>query len=143
MITFDKAIDIAIREERASQKLYKNAGDKTTSESIKKLLDMLYEQEKEHEEKLKELKKDKDIELDLKKEIHLSEQSMLTELSELNNLKKILEFALEKENKASDMYKKLSECSIGKIHDLFKRLEEEENSHYVMIEKELKVIEYI
>ena len=147
MTTVRQAIETAIREEINLCRLYNKAKDYTKSDSIQKMLNMLEEDGKEHIKKLKELitatKPDWNSQLTSNLTSQSTLMDTLIDTPKTTSLKKTLELAMRKEDMIASIYTNLSNILKGDIKDIFKELKENKNSHFVLIEKELKVIEYI
>lgn len=143
MTTVIQAIDTVIKEEIKLRKLYHKAKSCTKSDSVIKILNMLEEDGKEHEDKLKELKTTTKPDWNTQLTSNMATQSTLRIISEPTTLKKTLELAMQKEDMIASIYTRLSDTLEEDIKDSFRQLKENKNTHFVLIEKELRVLEYI
>jgi rubrerythrin len=141
---FENIIDLAIKEEIASINMYKKAYQLTNNKEIKKMLKMLIDTEQEHVNKLEKLKINPLIDKNIEIKLNTYEQKTLIDITKIQNIKELLKIAIKAEEKASNMYKELSEMfKEDQIHKFFKKMEQEENTHYLILEKQLKVIDYL
>jgi rubrerythrin len=139
-----KALQTALDFERKGHDIYKQIAEKTSNPIVKRIFNYLAGQELNHINEIKEFiqKENPKIELkgdrleDTKKffSTTVEEFKEKTELSD-NDLK-AHESALELEQSSYDFYKE----QLGKVQDkntkkFFKFLMEQENSHYVLIQK--------
>lgn len=147
MTTVIQAIDTAIKEEINLRKLYHRAKSCAESDSVMKILNMLEEDGKEHEDKLKELKITAKPDWNTRLASNLTTQSTLMDthigISESTNLKNILKLAMQKEDMIASIYTGLSNILKDEVQNSLRQLKDNKNTHFVLIEKELRVLEYI
>jgi len=132
-------LDIAIREEEYFMGFYSAAAQKSDNESVKKLFENLSAQEEMHKKRL--------VGMDLNNvgvisekidSIDVTEDAMLTPINEFNELNQILEFAIENEIKAQQLYKSLAfALDDQEAANMLKVIADEESKHEELLKKEL------
>ena len=131
------AINIAIKKEEYSYKLYMRAYKKAKLRGSRLLFKKLAEQELKHKRILQKLDL-KDVKLNTKIRFSVSKKLMLTPLNEIKDLKDILEKSMLREQDSYESYIKLAGVASGKLKKVFNNLAKEETKHKQIIEKEYK-----
>jgi len=138
-------LESAIKEEEYAYQLYTAAMGKTSTDSVRKALKELAEQEKMHKEKLETLdagKLGKFVTPDRIEKIDIADELLLTPIDEFNDLKQVFQFAIKKEIETREMYQDMAN-SVGddNVKKLLNTLASEEARHEAMLRDLLKQIE--
>jgi rubrerythrin len=142
----DDLLELAIQHEISSQQFYQQSIDKTSDRKVKNFLKSLVEEEKSHEEILKNIREMEmykgSIPVD-EKMIIAAEQSHnlpIPELTKGASLEEIYEIALRRETKAHQLFQQLARVTENEdLKELFINLAEEELNHHKSIEKGYRV----
>ena len=134
MTTIKAIIKTALHWEKHSQRFYQNAATKAEDEQIKKLFQKLAGQEKIHVQRLKE------YEATANQKIHEEIPWLQTDdiqtykMNKQQEIKEILEYAMQKEHEAQTKYRKLAETiKEPDAKKLLKNLAQAENGHYHLL----------
>jgi rubrerythrin len=135
--SFKDVIQFAIEREEEAYQGYGDMSEKTEVPGIKELLLELQAEEKKHKELLQDISGEKidDLErksvLDLKISDYLVEEPATPDM----NFQDLLIFAAKKEQKAVELYSRLSEkASEEELKKLFEFLVDQEKSHKYKLE---------
>ncbi|MBS3781977.1 MAG: ferritin family protein [Candidatus Thermoplasmatota archaeon] len=140
-LKLEDILSFAAKSEIEAQHLYEKISKINRDASLETLVDRLIDEEKSHERKIRSMFNDffpeKEIgEFDVDKD----DFSDITEIKdEDNGVKALLEIAIEKEKRASEFYRTLSEEVDDKdaVSNLLSYLAYMENEHHSLLQKEL------
>jgi len=133
-----KAISTAVKREEFSYKLYMHLYKTTDVLSVKTLCRRLAKEELGHKKALLSLDAKK-LELKQKTRVVIGRTLVSTPLTELGGVQAMLNYAVDKEQKAYEQYKKLEKVSAQKkVKLLFSRLAGQEANHKKLILSEYK-----
>ena len=133
-----KAIHTAVKREEYSYKLYMHLYKSAEIPSLKALCRRLAKEELGHKKALLSLDLKK-LELKKKTRVLIGRTLVSTPLTELGGIRAMLNFAVDKEQKAYEQYKKLEKISAQpKVKLLFSRLAGQEANHKRLLESEYK-----
>ncbi|MGD8566395.1 MAG: ferritin family protein [Candidatus Bathyarchaeota archaeon] len=137
------ALELALRMEEESIKIYVSAQEKALNPSSKEFLKELVKEEEDHKNKIQSALKDPekldDIGLPVNKikDLRIVDYLEDVTLSPEADYQQILIYAGQREKKAHDLYIRLAKAFKGnQIRKLFIRLAEEELKHKYRIERE-------
>lgn len=138
-----EALRTALDFEEKGRNIYKEAASKTKNPIVEKTFRYLAEQEQNHTNKIKEFTRQERADVELKGDSLEDTKNFFTttvqefkekiELSEDDA--KAHETALELEQSSYDFYKEQIEKADGAAKNLFRFLMEQENTHYMLIQK--------
>jgi rubrerythrin len=140
--TISTVLKLAIKSEEAAYNRYRAYQKDATLQAAQELFAKLAKEEKKHKERLQKI----DItafkaKKPSTKTLHILESLMLTPLNELHELKKILKFAIQKEQQAHDMYAQLAkEVTAASIKSLLLELAKEEAHHKALLSQNEKFL---
>ncbi|MBW3011795.1 ferritin family protein [Candidatus Woesearchaeota archaeon] len=138
VLDMKKAINTAIKREDYSRKLYLHMAKQADVVSVKNLCRRLAKEELGHKNALKTLDPKK-LELKQKSKVLIGRTLVSTPVTELGGVRAMLTFAVDKEKKAEDQYKKLAKAVTNKkVKLLFTRLAAQENNHKRLLAAEYK-----
>jgi len=130
----EEVIDFALERERESQEVYLDYARKTQRMEFRKLLLFMVDMEKEHENKLKELKEGKDS-----SDLFRSSESVKARLTDFIAMEEFspdmdygdfLVLIVKREEKAEKLYEELESLAAHtEVKELFSWLAEEERKH--------------
>lgn len=135
---FDELLGIAIYKEIASEALYVAAGKKTSDEGVKTLLAELASDERQHKERLQQLK-DKGSKVGWNRrspeDLRISEYLTSPEIVEGAGLQDTLVFAMKQEQRSIDFYSRMTGIVQSKsAKSLCSKLTNEELKHKTKLE---------
>ncbi|MBC8359077.1 MAG: ferritin family protein [Candidatus Aminicenantes bacterium] len=136
---FGDVINFAIKREEEAIQVYGNLIDLAKNPGVKKLLQELQEEEKNHKKLLQNITKEKIESLAITDVIDLKISDYLVEEppSEDMNFQDLLILAAKKEQQAVELYSNLANKSKeGDLKKLFEFLIEQEKSHKLKLETE-------
>ncbi|MGB2763236.1 MAG: ferritin family protein [Candidatus Aminicenantaceae bacterium] len=136
---FEDAINFAIKREEEAIQGYGNLIDLAKNPGVKKLLQELQEEERNHKKLLQNITKEKIESLTITDVIDLKISDYLVEElpSEDMNFQDLLILAAKKEQQAVELYSNLANKSKeGDLKKLFEFLIEQEKSHKLKLETE-------
>lgn len=136
---FEDAINFAIKREEEAIHGYGNLIDLAKNPGVKKLLQELQEEERNHKKLLQNITKEKIESLSITDVIDLKISDYLVEEppSEDMNFQDLLILAAKKEQQAVELYSNLANKSKeGDLKKLFEFLVEQEKSHKLKLETE-------
>lgn len=136
---FEDAINFAIKREEEAIRGYGNLIDLAKNPGVKKLLQELQEEERNHKKLLQNITKEKIESLSITDVIDLKISDYLVEEppSEDMNFQDLLILAAKKEQQAVELYSNLANKSKeGDLKKLFEFLVEQEKSHKLKLETE-------
>ena len=134
--------DYAIQMEEDGEKYYRELAENTSDEGIKSILTMLADDEVKHKQIIQDMQQDEDTEmaeteiLSKSKNIFEKMQDKHKDLSSNEREMDLYRDAKEVEQKSIDFYeKKSNEVDSDKQREIFKRLADEEQRHYHLIDE--------
>jgi rubrerythrin len=132
--TVEAVLDFAIQREREAQELYVRYAARTDRQGLRSLLLTMADQERGHEQSLRELRARKSLDpLFLKPlalDLRISEYTVEVEFSPEMNYQDFLIAVIRKEEKSYALYLWLESRTMdGELKFLFKGLAEEEKRH--------------
>jgi len=137
---FSEILDFAISKEIEAAELYEKYASLVQAQEAKEMLSEMASMERGHEKKLKSFKEHGITYISKIGEIndlHLSDYMVTNKLNEKSSSQDALMFAMKAEQKAADLYKRLSDLEIDQpASSLFKSLSSEEMKHKYDLESQ-------
>ena len=135
---FAQLVELALAKEREAAANYTELAEKVARESSKKLFRHLAEQEREHEEKLKEITPENLASVKVEKivDLHIARKLDEPELTENLTYLQSLTVAIKSEERALEFYRSLAEAATGEVKTLLLFLTQEEAKHKFQLETE-------
>ncbi len=140
-LRLEEILSFAVAQEIKAQKLYEKINEKSSKKSLESLVDLLIEEEKSHESKIRSIFNDffpdKDIE-NFNMDIGDDLSNNIERKSEDYTVNELLKTAIEKEKDSSELYRTIAErVDEYKVSNLLSYLAYIENEHRSMLQKEL------
>jgi rubrerythrin len=139
--------EFAFNMEKDGEAYYRELADKTNIDGFKKILSMLADEEKKHQDIIIYLKKNQkagDIRTDVFKNVKNIFIELKNDISKFNfNISevKLYEKAQELEKKSEDFYKeKANEVENDEAKNILLTLAKEENKHYFILDNIIEVV---
>ncbi|WP_456407088.1 ferritin-like domain-containing protein [Caldithrix abyssi] len=147
MSTLKDLLNVAIKQEQNSQKLYRKGMDIAQDEESKKFFKRLHDEEVEHEKMLYNIRETELYDLDVEiKDPELLEMARSSHgsddlyLPEDLSLQDVLEMAMKRENTARLRYEKAAALAKeDEVKELLSNLAREEENHRLHVEKYYKM----
>lgn len=141
---FEDLVQFAIEQEIDAAELYEKYAVIVKDRGTKRLLEEMAVMEREHEQRLKKFKetsRDLFVRIGEVPDMHISDYLVEKELTENSSIQDVFIFAMKAEQKAYELYSRLSiiEPDLDKLH-LFEELAEEEKKHKLDLETEYENI---
>lgn len=139
MQTFGEIIKFAVEKEEEAIQSYGKMMNMAKTQSLKKMLQELQDEEKGHKTLLQNVSTEKLDSLEIKNiiDLHISDYLVEDPLSVEMSLQDLLIFAAKKEEKAIEFYSDLMvKAEREEIKKLFEFLVQQEKSHKLRLEKE-------
>lgn len=139
MQTFEEIIKFAIEKEEEAIQSYGKMMNMAKTQSLKKMLQELQDEEKSHKTLLQNVSKEKLDSSEIKDivDLHISDYLVEESLSVEMSLQDLLIFAAKKEEKAIEFYSDLMvKAEREEIKKLFEFLVQQEKSHKLRLENE-------
>ena len=140
--TFEDVLDFAILQEQAAQKFYEKMSGEVEDPSVQKFYERLVEEERDHEQKLRDLKRyayalrEPDLK-DLAESGYLNAMPIPPDIT----FKEAIKFALDKERSARQLYNILADLAEREeLEQLFRYLASQETKHVDYFQKEFEAI---
>ena len=138
-MTLEEVVKFAIKIEHESEEFYKNASKLDNSESVKKLLEELRDEEINHGNRLKNLINYEDSYTTVSPEavdILIENKSVPTKASEED----VLKIALEREEATKDFYRSIATLTNidSSLVETFNMLMDQESGHVIKVSNMLK-----
>ncbi|MCD6374376.1 MAG: ferritin family protein [Caldisericaceae bacterium] len=147
MSTLKNLINVAIKQEQNSQKLYQKGLDLAQDDETKKFFKRLRDEEVEHEKMLFNIREtelyDMDVEINDPQLLEMAQSSHGSDdlyLPEDLTIADVLEIAMKRENMARIRYEKAARIAKDdEVKELLKNLANEEENHRLHVEKYFKM----
>lgn len=135
---FVQLLEYALAKEREAAANYDTLAKRVARESSRKLFSRLAQEERGHEEKLKDITPESLANFKLEKvvDLHIARKLDEPELTENLTYLQSLSIAIKREERALEFYKGLSESAKGEIKTLLLFLAQEEAKHKFQLETE-------
>ncbi|NOX87582.1 MAG: ferritin family protein [Calditrichaeota bacterium] len=147
MNTLKDLLNVAIKQEQNSQKLYQRGVDTATDEETRKFFKKLLDEEKEHEKMLFNIREtelyDLDIVINDPELLEIARTSHGSDdlyLPDDLTIEDVLEMAMKRENVARLRYEKAAKLAKNEeVIELLTNLAKEEENHRLKVEKYFKM----
>ena len=131
-------VQFAIANEQKAAELYEKYSEIVEPDSTKGLLKFMADTERSHEARLKELYENKTgLDLDKPVEVDLSTFDVTSKIDDKSSIYEVFNYAIEAEQKAHDLYAKLSDLDFDiNMKPFFGSLASDEAKHRIDLQEE-------